>query len=90
MMTKEVSQQEKKLSFLRKILWISFIAIAVPSIFLLMGAIAQFWSRGMNTGYTTTILIVSPFLLIGVLGLVCIVIYNIVKYRLEKDEDLFL
>ena len=35
-------------------------------------------------------LIASPFLLIGFLAVVCVVIYQIFKYRLEKDEDLFL
>ena len=35
-------------------------------------------------------MIATPFLLIGFLAVVCVVIYQIFKYRLEKDEDLFL
>ena len=90
MTTKLVTPQEKKLSTLRKILWISFIGIAVPAIFLLFGVIPMVWSSGIDNSFSTTALIISPFLLIGGLGVVCVVIYNIVKYRLEKDDDLFL
>jgi hypothetical protein len=90
MTTKPVTPQEKKLSTLRKILWISFIGIAVPAIFLLFGVIPMVWSSGVEDGFSTIALLISPFLLIGGLGVVCVVIYNIVKYRLEKDDDLFL
>ena len=37
-----------------------------------------------------TILVVGPLVLIGVIGVVCLIIYYIFKYRLEKDDELFL
>lgn len=90
MTTKPVSPQEKKLAILRNILWISFMGIGVPVIIALFGVIPVGWSSGLENGFSSTILIISTLILIGGLGMVCLVIYNIFKYRLEKDDDLFL
>ena len=95
-----ISPRDKKLRSLRKILWIVFSAIAVT--ILLVGSLsiptALLVNKTANiasifTGETGTILLSLLALIlvkIGVAGIICMVIYYIFKYRLEKDDDLFL
>ena len=85
-----ITPQEKKLQTLRRILWISFIGIAIPSIIflLLIYSMREFGNFGDR--FSGSVLMIGPFLLIAGLGVVCVLIYNIFKYRLEKDEELFL
>lgn len=89
-MSDPITPQEKKLSTLRRILWISFIGIAsVSTIFVLplysMRNLGSFEGR-----FSGAVLLIGPFLLIAGLGVVCLVIYYIFKYRLEKDDEMFL
>lgn len=95
-----ISPKEKKLRNLRNILWIVFTAVAVT--ILLVGALsvpaallinktANFSSIFANeTGMILLSLLAVGFVKIAVMGIICVVIYSISKYRLEKDDDLFL
>jgi len=85
-----ITPLEKKLQTLRRILWISFIGIAIPSILFLLPIYSMREFGNFGDRFSTTALLIGPFLMIGGLGVVCVVIYNIFKYRLEKDEELFL
>jgi apolipoprotein N-acyltransferase len=89
-MAKEpLSLQEKKLKTLRKILSISFIGIAAPFTLMLVSLLGLRSTKGFFSGIFIEALYVAPFLLIAGLGALCVVIYYIFKYRLEKDDDLF-
>jgi hypothetical protein len=90
MIEKSITPQENKLKTLRKILWISFLGIAIPSIALVWGLYPMRESGDFSNRFSDTVLLVGPFLLIAGLGVVCLVIYYIFKYRLEKEDDLFL
>ncbi|MCX6080977.1 MAG: hypothetical protein NTW32_15725 [Chloroflexi bacterium] len=95
-----ISPKEKKLRNLRNILWIVFTAVAVT--ILLVGALSvpaallinkttNFSSIFANeTGMILLSLLAVGFVKIAVMGIICVVIYSISKYRLEKDDDLFL
>ena len=85
-----ITPQEKKLQTLRRILWISFIGIAITSIIFLLPIYSMREFGNFGDRFSAAALLIGPFLLIGCLGVVCIVIYNIFKYRLEKDDELFL
>lgn len=85
-----ISPQEKKLGTLRRILWIAFIGIAIPSIVFLLPLYSMRELGDVANRFSGMVLIIGPLLLIAGLGVVCLVIYYIFKYRLEKDEDLFL
>jgi hypothetical protein len=99
MQKKELTAQQKKLGTIRRILWIVFAGISVPMVLLLIPSVYLIGNTsaryavgpdGSTPFDVLPFLIASPFLLIGFLAVVCIVIYQIFKYRLEKDEDLFL
>jgi pilus assembly protein TadC len=90
MASKPVSPQEKKLKTLSKILWVCFAGVAIPSIVLLLGIFPLVDLSAFGNGFSSIALIVAPFILIGIIGVVFLVIYQIYKYRLEKDDDLFL
>jgi hypothetical protein len=96
---KDLSTQGKKLGMIRRILWIIFGGISVPLVLLLLPAIYVVGSTdvryvvgpdGRAPLDMLPFLIAAPFLMIAILGVICVVIYQIFKYRLEKDEDLFL
>jgi hypothetical protein len=89
-MPNTITPHEKKLQTLRRILWISFIGIAIPSIIFLLPLYSMRDLGNFTNRFSGAALLIGPFLLIGGLGVVCIVIYNIFKYRLEKDDELFL
>ena len=100
MATKLVSPQEKKLNTLRKILWVCFAGISILVTLLGVGALGAF-SILANTieasaeeaalvTMTYPALIITILILIGGVGVVCLIIYQIFKYRLEKDEELFI
>jgi hypothetical protein len=95
-----VSPKEKKLRNLRKILWIIFAAITI-TILLVFGLsipIGLVINQATNflalfsdkTGLLVLSLLGIALMKIAVTGLICIIIYQIVKYRIEKDDDLFL
>jgi hypothetical protein len=95
-----LTPKQKKLKNLRTILWIVFSAIAVT--ILLVGSLsvpaALLINKTSNisslvsgeTGMLLLSLAAIAFVKIAVSGIICLVIYYIFKYRLEKDDDLFL
>ena len=89
-MPNTISPQDKKLQTLRRILWISFVGIAIPSIIFLLPIYSMREFGDFSSRFSGAALLIGPFLLIGGLGVVWVVIYNIFKYRLEKDDELFL
>ncbi|MGA2490979.1 MAG: hypothetical protein ABSF99_12495 [Anaerolineales bacterium] len=100
MSTNPISPKENKLRNLRKILWIVFSAITITILLvsslsvpaaLLINKTSSFANLfGTETGIILISLLVVIIVKIGVTGIVCLVIYYIFKYRLEKDDDLFL
>ena len=95
-----ISPKEKKLHNLRKILWIVFCAITITILLvgslsvpatLLINKTSNFSSLfAGKTGLILLSLLAVALVKIGVSGIICVVIYAIFKYRLEKDDDLFL
>jgi len=100
MNSESISPKEKKLRNLRKILWIVFSAITITILLvsslsvpaaLLINKTSRFASLFANeTGMILLSLLALALVKIGVTGIICLVIYYIFKYRLEKDDDLFL
>ena len=100
MTTNPISPKEKKLRNLRKILWIVFSAITITILLvsslsvpaaLLINKNNGFSSIAVGeTGMVLLALLAVILVKIGVIGIICLVIYYIFKYRLEKDDDLFL
>jgi NADH:ubiquinone oxidoreductase subunit 5 (subunit L)/multisubunit Na+/H+ antiporter MnhA subunit len=100
MTTNPISPKEKKLRNLRKILWIVFTAIMITILLvsslslpaaLLINKTTSFSNLFANeTGMLLLSLLAVILVKIGVIGIVCVLIYYIFKYRLEKDDDLFL
>ena len=96
MSTNAITPQEKKLKDLRRILTVCFIGITLSII--LLASLPAFLidnSASQIIGGTwldtlLTVLVVGLLILIGVIGVVCMVIYYIFKYRLEKNDELFL
>ncbi len=98
--TPPMTPKEKKLRNLRRILWIIFTAITItillvgslslPAALLInkTGSIASLFAN--QTGMILLSLLVLALVKIGVTGIILVVIYAIFKYRLEKDDDLFL
>jgi len=96
MSTNAISPQEMKLKDLRKLLAVCFIGITLSIIllaslpmFLIDNSVSQS-VEGTPVDVLLTVLVVGLLVLIGVIGVVCLVIYYIFKYRLEKDNELFL
>jgi ABC-type multidrug transport system permease subunit len=100
MPTNNLTPKQKKLKNLRTILWIVFSAITIT--ILLVGSLsvpaALLINKTSNisslvsgeTGMLLLSLAAIAFVKIAVSGIICLVIYYIFKYRLEKDDDLFL
>lgn len=101
MTTRPISPIEKKLRKLRNILWIIFSAITItillvsslslPAALLInkTTSISSLFSNN-ETGMILVSLLAVILIKIAVTGIICLVIYFIFKYRLEKDDDLFL
>ena len=95
-----LTPKQKKLKNLRTILWIVFTAITVTILLvgslsvpaaLLINKTSSFSSLvSGETGMLLLSLAAIALVKIGVTGIICILIYSIFKYRLEKDDDLFL
>ena len=100
MSTNTISPKEKKLRNLRKILWIVFSAIAITIVLvgsltlpaaMLINKTTSFSNLfGTETGMILLSVAAVAFVKIAVTGIICLVIYYIFKYRVEKDDDLFL
>ena len=98
--TPPITPKEKKLRNLRRILWIVFSAITItillvgslslPAALLInkTGNLASLFAN--QTGMVLLSLLALALVKIGVSGIILVVIYAIFKYRLEKDDDLFL
>lgn len=93
-MTKnEMTIKEKKLKIIRKILWICFSAFlacvllfAMPfSVLVSRGEVID-TAGGMNIP-VWPFFIISQVLGIAFIGGICLIIYNIFKYRINKKED---
>jgi hypothetical protein len=95
-----IPPKEKKLRNLQKILWIVFTAVTITILLvsslslpaaLLINKTTSFSSLfGNETGMILLTLLAVIFVKIAVIGIICLVIYFIFRYRLEKDDDLFL
>jgi heme/copper-type cytochrome/quinol oxidase subunit 2 len=100
MTTNPITPKEKKLRNLRKILWIVFSAITItillvssltlPAALLINKTTSFSILFGNETGMILLSLLAVILVKIAVIGIICLVIYFIFKYRLEKDDDLFL
>jgi hypothetical protein len=99
MESNELTLKVKKLSTLRRLLWIVFGAISIPLALLsvpLMFLVGNMEAMeiALPPGLSSDMLFFLTggflFVLIGITGAICLLIYNIFKYRLEKEEDLFL
>jgi len=100
MTTTPFSPKEKKLRNLRKILWIVFSAITIAILLvsslslpaaLLINKTTSLSSLFANeTGMILLSLLAVILVKIAMIGIICVLIYFIFKYRLEKDDDLFL
>ena len=96
MSTNALTPQEKKLKDLRKLLTVCFTGITLSIILLaslpmfLIDARATQSVAGTPIETLITILVVGLLMFIGVAGVVCLVIYYVFKYRIEKDDELFL
>ncbi len=99
MTVKTLTTQQKKLGAIRRILWVIFgglsaslLLMMIPAFLLLSSPTVRYvpGPDGVTPVDMLPFLIAAPILMIGFLALICVVIYQIFKYRLEKDEDLFL
>jgi hypothetical protein len=100
MTTNPISPKEKKLRILRKTLWIVFSAITITILLvsslslpaaLLINKTTSLATLFVNeTGLILLSVLAVILIKIAVSGIICLVIYFIFKYRLEKDDDLFL
>src|SRR5208337_1326870 len=99
MNTPSISPKEKKLRNLRTILWVVFGGVTLTII--LVGSlsipVANFLKTpglaipaGLNTGALLLAWLILMLIKVAVTGTICLVIYYIFKYRIDKDEDLFL
>ena len=92
--------KERKLRRLRRILWILFAAatitillvssLSLPAALLInkTSSIASLFTN--QTGMILASLLALVLVKIVVFGVILLVFYAIYKYRLEKDDDLFL
>jgi hypothetical protein len=95
-----ISPKEKKLRNLRKILWIVFSAFTITILLvsslslpaaLLINKTSAFSSLFVGkTGVVLLSLLAVILIKIGGIGIICFLTYQIFKYRLDKDDDLFL
>ena len=92
MTTKNDNPNEKKLASVRKILWLCFVGCSIPAVLCSAIPLLLLPVSNQNSPFAagSIILAAGPFLLVGVIGIVCLIIYKIVKVRLEKNDDLFL
>ena len=99
MTTEIVNPKEKKLKTLRKILWLCFAGASIPiivligAVMLIFGLQSSAWIAPGPDGSPMSMIpfmVLTPVLLIGFVGFVMVVIYFIFKYRIEKDDEMFL
>ena len=98
--TTTLTPRQRKLKNVRTVLWVVFSAIALTILLvsiltvpaaLLINKTTNFLT--LFTGETRLVMlsvVALIFVKIAVSGIICLVIYFIFKYRLEKNDDLFL
>jgi hypothetical protein len=84
--------QWKETAWLREILRLCFAALAIPACLYTPILLHYFLVRNLNSPFQAEFFIMAAgqILLIGMTGIVCLVIYKIMKNHLGKNEDLFL
>ena len=95
-----LTPKQKKLKNLRTILWIVFTAISVTILLISSLSVPAALLINKTSNFSTLLngetrlillsLVAVILVKIAVTGIICLVIYSIFKYRLEKDDDLFL
>ncbi len=97
MTTDTITMKEKKLKNMQKILWICFAGLSAPIILFAMPfSILMNMGEIMDTVNGIDIpawpfFIISEVLAIALIGGICLAIYHIFKYRIDKrDDNLFL
>jgi len=97
MTTEPTVPLEKKLKNLRGVLWLCFAGVSV-SVALMM-ALANFFLVSRSSDIVSTGRdAVMPILLLGMgvlfvvatIGTVCLVVYYVIKRRLDRDNEIFL
>jgi heme/copper-type cytochrome/quinol oxidase subunit 2 len=90
--------QERKLKSLRRILLFCFAGISIP--LTVMGAFVYFilinrihyGQLGRDQGLSALVYLpwIGMVVVAFVVGVICLVVYYVFKYRLERDDELFL
>ena len=95
MTTEVIAPQERKLKSLRRILWLSFAGVSILFMILIGAAyITLMVFQGSNAGgllaFTFPLLLVLALLgSVVFTGVACLVIYYVIKRRLEREDELF-
>jgi len=97
MTTETKPSLEQKLKNLRRILWVVFAAVSLPAVMLIV--LANFFlgntdpdilGSGTGTMLPTLLLALGIAFSIAAIGAVCLAVYFVLKYRLERDDGIFL
>ncbi len=95
MTTEAIAPQERKLKSLRRILWLSFAGVSVLFMILIAGtymALMVFQNQNASEllGFTFPLLLGLALLgSVAFSGIACLVIYYVIKRRLEREDELF-
>ncbi len=83
---------EQKLGNLRRALLIAFAGVSVPLVVLLVMAFLFLSdSAGGMWGLSLPVMLfMALFMGIAVIGVVCLVVYYVIKNRLEREDGIFL
>lgn len=73
-------------------MWICFGGISIPILLMAIPVLFIFGARtahteGLRAGVMLPLLGFSLLIIPSVIGLACLVIYHVFKYRLEKEDD---
>ena len=87
---------EQKLQNLRRVLWVCFAGVSMPVAMLIV--LANFFLVGPETVAASGREALIPMFLLGIgilfsiaaIGTVCLVIYFVLKHRLERGDGIFL
>ncbi|MFC1529333.1 hypothetical protein ACFL6R_01320 [Gemmatimonadota bacterium] len=97
MTTEPVVPLAKKLQNLRRVLWLSFAGVSVSAAvlmflanFFLVARSPDIVSTGRDAVMPMLLLGLGVVFVIGAIGTVCLVVYYVVKRRLERDDEIFL
>jgi uncharacterized membrane protein YqjE len=90
--------QEQKLKTLRKILWFFVVGISIPLVtlgaisYLVLINLVNTGQFNLNRSFATLVYLpwIGMVVVALVIAAICLVIYYVIKYRLERDDELFL